>query len=145
KRPARYSAVRESLQFLSLLQVRSDSLSPNSITCHSATAVAAAHDRAGAGGILSGHPIAGLYLPKARAWRRAPCRNPPSLRISSPPLLDCSGRVPRAPDLLQGLRAAFPLWRSRPPTQCQLRRAPTVPRRASPSSPHVHHKTRSRV
>src|SRR5215472_15055620 len=57
----------------------------------------------------SGHPIAGLYLPKARAWHRAPCRNPPSLRTSSAPLLDCSDRVPRAPDLPQDPRAAFPL------------------------------------
>src|SRR5215467_4705461 len=39
----------------------------------------------------SGHLIAGSYLPKARVWRRAPCRNPPSLRTSSGPLLDCSG------------------------------------------------------
>src|SRR5215469_14352449 len=67
---------------------------------------------------LSGHLIAGSYLPKARAWPRAPCRNPPSLRISSAPLLDCSGRVPPAPDLPKGLRAAFPLWHSGPPTQC---------------------------
>jgi hypothetical protein len=35
KRPCD-SPVRESLQFLSLLQVRSDSPSPRSITCHSA-------------------------------------------------------------------------------------------------------------
>jgi len=83
--------------------------------------------------IPSGHPIAGLYLPKARAWRRAPCRNPPSLRTSSAPLLDCSGRVRHAPDPPQSLRTAFPLWHSGPPAQCQLRRAPTVPRRASPS------------
>ena len=39
----------------------------------------------------SGHLIAGSYLPKARVWRRAPCRNPPRLRTSSGPLLDCSG------------------------------------------------------
>src|SRR6516162_501930 len=76
----------------------------------------------------SGHLIAGSYLPKARVWRRAPCRNPPSLRISSAPLLDCSGRVPPAPDLPKGPREAFPLWHSGPPAQCQLRRAPTVPR-----------------
>ena len=46
--------VRESLQFLSLLQVRSDSSSPipHSITYHSATAAAVAHDRSGAWGIL---------------------------------------------------------------------------------------------
>ena len=50
-----------------------------------------------------------------------------------------------APDLPRDLRAAFPLWHSEPPARCQLRRAPTMPRRASPSLPHVHHKMRSRV
>src|SRR6516162_9614418 len=70
--------------------------------------------------IPSGHPFAGLYLPKARAAQS------PDFKRS---MLDCSGRVPRAPDPPQSLRTAFPLWHSGPPAQRQLRRAPTGPRR----------------
>jgi len=57
------------------------------------------------------------YPPKARASRRAPCRSPPGLPISSARWLDGSSRAPPAPDLPRCPQAAFPLQRSGAPAR----------------------------